>query len=385
MFSDIDVGGLHFSNIIKSEYSETCVGFNDNYIIKIEQEKCDQKVRDLSGEVAIVRYLNEHGCISCPQLLSDGYLDSGQRYLIQERVMPVYAFNYADMIFSIIEQKRFGISQADFRRANLIFDASGICFIIDYDQARRNNSFIDMPNLAYLRLFRNFFASCGYVQDNIDKLFCNGSFNLAETTIMKKQITTHTDMGIYRSIATPDIFINGLRSLEPRRAALDLIEFKNGETVLDVGCNMGLLGHYLTDRGCVVTGVDMDLAITRAAKMVANIVGKNIRFYQYDLDTCAVPENYDTVCLFSVVHHAKNFADVARSLAGCCRRIIIECKLYEFGSKFVNGQWVPGSSWQCSSIPELIAYLEKHFSGFKFDKYYGVGDRDRHILAFVRS
>jgi SAM-dependent methyltransferase len=385
IFPRLYVDGLYFSNLSKSEYSETYVGFSDNYIIKIEQEPCDQKVNDLAREIDIIRYLNTQGCVSCPQLLSTGRLDSGQRYLIQERIMSARELNYADMAFSIIEQKRLGVSQADFRKQNLIFDAHGICFIIDYDQARVNDSFVDMNIFDYFGLFATYFVTHGYDMAQIACLFHDGSFNLAETTIMKKQVTTHTDMGIYHSIATPDIFIYGIRSLEPRVAVLDLIEFKKGETVLDVGCNMGLLGHYLTDRGCVVTGIDMDFAITRVAKMVANIVRKSIRFYSYDLDTCAISERYDTVCLFSVIHHVKNFSDVAHNIAGCCRRIIIECKLYESGSKFVNGQWTPGSGWQCNSIPELIAYLERHFSGFKFDKYYGVGDRDRHILAFVRS
>jgi len=385
MFTEIDMDGLHFSNVTKSEYSETYVGFSDNYIIKIEQAKCGAKYNDLLGEIRVIRELNNLECVSCPRLLTQGRLESGQVYCIQERIKPACIFNYADMVFSILEQKCLGVSQADFRQQNLIFDSSGICYIIDYDQARIGKQFIKMNVIDYFGLFDNYLVGVGYDKNKIVSLFRNGSFNLAATTIMHKQITTNTDTGIYHSINTPELFIDGARSLNARSNLLDLIEFKKDEKVLDVGCNMGLLSHYLYDRGCQVTGFDMDLPITRVAKMVANILGKKITFFQYDLDSGPFAGYYDTICLFSVIHHAKNFPGAASNVARCCNRIIIECKFNESGSKYINGGWAPASSWSCQTLPELIGYLEKHFSGFKFEKHYGVGDRDRHIMSFRKT
>jgi len=351
IFPDVYVDGFVFSNLMKSTYSETYVGFNENYIIKIEQKKCINKLNDLKKCIEIVRYLNARGCVSCPQLLLDGQLDSGQPYCIQERIKPAYDFCYADMIFAIIEQKCLGVCQGDFKRENLIFAANGICFIVDYDQAIIDNCFIEMSNFAYLDWFESYFKSrwhfdasyyelFQYERFEINCLFRNGSFNLATTTIMKKQVTTDTDSGIYHNFSTTDIFISGARSFRSRLQILNSMKFKKLEAVLDIGCNLGLLGHYLKDRGCVVTGVDMDPLIVKAAKMVANIVRKDIRFYHHDLDVDPITEFYDTICLFSVLHHARDCSKVAYTVAQNCNRVIIESKLHEVGSKFVNGKWV---------------------------------------------
>jgi len=396
IFSDLRANGFLFSNFVKSTYSETYVGFNDNYVIKIEQKKCERKLNDLKRCAEIIAYLNERGCVSCPKLLLVGNLDSGQPYLIQERINPAYSFCYADMLLSMIEQKRLGVCQGDFKQENLIFAANGICFIIDYDQAMIDKHFIEMSNLDYLNWFvayfrcrwhfdMDYYKIFGYEKAVILGLFRDGSFNLAATTLMKKQITTDTDSGIYHNFRTPDIFIEGARTLYPRIEIMGRIKFKRLESVLDVGCNMGLLGHYLTDCGCVVTGIDMDPLIVKAAKIVANIVGKNIRFYHHDLDDKPLIEDYDTICLFSVLHHTRNVVKVAQNVAQHCCRIIVESKLTEVGRKFVNGQWVNSSSWSCADVSGLIKYLKNLFPGFKYNAYYGICDRDRHILAFTRK
>ena len=291
IFPVLVVNGLRFSGFVKSEYSETFVGFSDDCIVKIEQVRCDNKLNGLQKSCEILRHLNDCGCVSCPRLLSEGFLGSGQRYCIQERIKPVRDFNYADMIFSILEQKYLGVCQGDFKRDNLVFAANGICVIIDYDQAMLSNRFIELSNIAYFAWFEGYFKGrwkfdidyytlFGYDYLAIDALFRDGSFNLAATTVMQRQVTTDTDSGLYPNFFTPAVFIEGARSFAPRIKLLDNIKFKRLETVLDVGCNLGLLGHYLTDRGCIVTGVDMDPMIVKAAKMVANIVRKSIRFEQ---------------------------------------------------------------------------------------------------------
>jgi glycosyltransferase involved in cell wall biosynthesis/SAM-dependent methyltransferase len=396
--NQIIVDGLKFTGVTRTKHRNNSVGFNDKYIIKVEHEKHPLKLRSLSAEIEVIKYLNSRQCVSCPTLVSEGRLKSGERYFIQERVESQRRFNTADMLFSILEQKNFGVCQGDLKKENLIFDSDSVCHIIDYDQAVYDERFVQMSNIEYLEWFAQFFVnrwkefghtdfykSCGYDRNEIYGLFENGSFNLAATTLFKEQITTDSKSGIYHSLKTDEVYINGARDLNSRLSALDTIEFKKAESVLDVGCNMGLLAHYLYDRGCRVTGIDMDRKIVIGAKMVANILGKDIQFKHLDLDAESIETNYDTVCLFSVIHHVKKFKKVTENIAQKCNRIILECRLKEDGSKPVGGIWTDTSRWEFSSLNELVNYLETVFRGFKFQNYHGLVDRDRQIISFTKK
>lgn len=398
--AEIVVDDINFTNIKTTKAGDISVGFNDKYIIKIEHGKHPWKLRTFSEEMEIIKQLNSSQCVSCPTLVSEGKLKNGERYFIQERFSNQRGFNAADMMFSILEQKSFGVCQGDFKRDNFIFNDDSVCHIIDYDQAIYDERFIDMGNLEYLEWFNQFFVDRWkklglnfadiYSFGRLDKeeilgLFKNDSFNLGETSIFQEQITTNTQSGIYHSLNADRIHIDGARNLDSRLAALDTIEFKNDEKVLDVGCNMGLLGHYLHDRGCKVTGIDMDHKIIVGAKMVANILNKDIQFKYLDLDTAKIEEDYDTICLFSVIHHVANFQQVTENISQKCNRIILECRLKEQGAKPVHGGWVQSSGWSFNCSHELINYLESVFKGFKFQKHHGNVDRQREIITFVKE
>ncbi|MBL7145177.1 MAG: glycosyltransferase, partial [Phycisphaerae bacterium] len=396
--TQIVVDGLIFTNVKRTKHLNNSVGFNDKYIIKIEHEKHPLKLRSLQDEIEIIKHLNSRECVSCPRLLSEGSLKTGERYFIQERVEHQRGFNTADMLFSILEQKNFGICEGDLKRENLIFDSNSVCYIIDYDQAIYDERFVRMGNVEYLDWFAQFFADRwkrfghtdfykwgGYDKNEIFGLFKNDSFNLTATTLFKEQVTTDTKSGIYHTLRTDKVYIDGARDLNPRLSALNTIEFKKGESILDVGCNMGLLGHYLHDRGCRVTGIDMDGKIIIGAKMVANILNKDIQFKYLDLDTEKIETNYDTICLFSVIHHVKNFKQITENIAQTCNRIILECKLKEHGSKPIGGNWTDTSGWEFNSLQELVRYFEVVFKGFKFQDFHGKVDRDREIISFAKK
>ena len=398
--ADIVVDDLNFTNIKTTKAGDVSVGFNENCVIKIEHGKHPWKLRTFEEEIEIIKRLNVQGCVCCPRFVSEGKLKNGERYFIQQRFNNRRGFNVADMIFSILEQKSFGICQGDFKRDNFIFDNDSVCHIIDYDQAIYDQRFINMGNLEYLDWFNGFFVnrwkklglnihdiySFGKFQkEEVLALFKNDSFNLAETSIFSEQITTNTKSGIYHSLSTDKLYIDGARNLDSRLAALNSIEFKENEKVLDVGCNMGLLAHYLHDRGCKVTGIDMDRKIITGAKMVANILNKDIEFEYLDLDTARIEEHYDTICLFSVIHHVANFQQATENIAQKCNRIILECGLQEHGAKPVHGTWVRASGWDFNCSRELIDYLEKVFTGFKFKNYHGRVDRHREIITFVKE
>jgi len=247
-----------------------------------------------------------------------------------------------------------------------------------------NRTFVDRWKKLGLN-FADIYSFGGFEKEEVLRLFKNNSFNLAETSIFKEQITTNTESGIYHSLHTDKIYIDGARNLDSRLAALNAIEFTKGEKVLDVGCNMGLLSHYLHDRGCRVTGIDMDKKIIVGAKMVANILNKNIRFQYLDLDTAKIEDEYDTICLFSVIHHVANFQQATENISQKCNRIILECSLQEHGAKPVSGRWVRASGWEFDCSQKLIDYLETVFRGFKFQRYYGRVDRQREIMTFVKE
>jgi glycosyltransferase involved in cell wall biosynthesis/SAM-dependent methyltransferase len=395
---DIVVDGLTFTNVGRTKHRNNSVGFNDKYIIKIEHQKHPLKLRSLSEEIEIIKYLNSKGCVSCPRLLSDGKLKTGERYFIQQRIDSQRKFNTADMVFSVLEQKSFGVCQGDLKIENFIFDGDSVCYIIDYDQAIYDERFVSMGNIEYFQWIAqyiinrwknhgitDFYTSHGLNKGEIFSLFQNGAFNLAATTIFTEQITTDSDSGIYHSLNTDKLYIEGARDLNPRLDVLKAIEFKDGETVLDVGCNMGLLAHYLYDRGCTVTGIDMDGKIIIGAKMIANILNKDIQFKCLDVDEAAIEKEYDTICLFSVIHHVKKFRQVTDNIAQKCSRIILECGLKEHGSKPIGGKWTATNGWEFNSLQEVVRYLETVFRGFKFQTSHGSVDRDRQIISFVKK
>ena len=68
-----------------------------------------------------------------------------------------------------------------------------------------------------------------------------------------------------------------------------------------------------------------------------------------------------------------------------CRRIFIERRLVETGSKPTSEGWKPTSSWSFRSVEEMSAALEDRYPGFKLAANHGQGDRDRHILEFKRA
>ncbi len=99
------IDGITFNNIQQTKHKNTSIGFCDKYIVKIEHIKHPLKLRSLSEEIEIIKHLNDRGCVSCPQLASDGRISSGERYFIQERISDRPGLTIADKLFAILEQK----------------------------------------------------------------------------------------------------------------------------------------------------------------------------------------------------------------------------------------------------------------------------------------
>lgn len=389
------VNGVEFDPDLKTTNGMVYVGFGPEYLIKIEHHANARKLLNVEQEAAVIRELNEQGCVSCPRLHSSGTLENGDRFLIVERIHEKAPAPMADMIFALLEQKSFGVYQGDFKPANALFDGT-LCSLIDYDQAQRNEAFKAMGNREFIEWiakdFRerrggDFFTNPerNFDREALSQMFVGDAFNIGLTALLRNQVTTNTRSGLYHALRDPRLFVDGARALDDRKTALNRIVFRRGEKVLDVGCNLGLLAHYLADRGCAVTGVDLDRNIILAARMTANILGKKVRFLCVDMDRDPPGEQYDTLALFSVLHHLQNMAGAIDYISTHCDRILLESRLRESGSKPVDGTWVRTNGWDFQSLDEMVGQVGRLFTGFRFDKYYGKVDRERHVWSYVRG
>ncbi len=395
---------------------------DQKYFIKISIKAHPEKSNSLLEEFAIMRQLNDIGCVSCPRaykfgIISGEYLSTiidaetsaklgdinklKLRYLIQQNIPSNAMSPLPDLILAIVEQKACGIYHGDIRPENIRFNSkNGICFLIDYDQAIHitpkeqkmgNTEFFKWVNewtrKRYAKWkfphFMAYFQNFNFERDFWPH-FKNGALDLARTRLFSNQITTASKQGIYHTLHERDIYIEGERDLKTRKSLLDQIVFKPGERVLDVGCSSGILSMYLSSRGCSVTGIELDPEVLCGAKMVANILFHQIDYQNVDLDDGTPLGIFDTIMLFSVIHHTKNMKENAARIAGACKRIIIECRLQEGGMKPENGEWQRASGWNFPDLESMYRGLEKLFPGFRFSRNFGQGDRSRYILEFLR-
>ena len=414
--------GIEIQNLKFHSGGKVLIGVcqQGKYFAKIELIHNPNKSNSIEQEANIMARLNERGCVSAPKVHLYGTigaedllpcLGEEQRaflrsvpndtfpFIVEEYLPLGTSLNPADMILSLIEQKNLGVYHGDLKPDNLRVDEkAGICYFIDYDQAEfLDDDVINMDNISFLKWcderakekydfssFLQYFPSLS-VNNNFMKYFRNRSFNIGATTIYSRQQTTLAACGIYHTLQKESIHSDGERDIGDRRSLLDTVAFAPGERILDVGCNAGLVSMYLHDRNCRVTGIDLDQSIIYGARFVANILGKDIRYQCVDLDKGEIPGEFDTVILFSVLHHTRNVARNAERIAGICQRILIECRLRENGAKPEDGIWKVTSAWQYDHVDDLIAMLEDLFPGFKLVKNHGKADRERYLLEFAKQ
>ena len=130
----------------------TSVDNTGKYLIKACVKKNPRKEHDLAGEFEVMRSLNGKGCVSCPQAhelgrasLQEMGVNEALRvklevvdveYIIQDYAPDEGDYSLADVILSIIEQKKLGVYQGDIKPNNIRFNPkTGVCVFIDYDQS----------------------------------------------------------------------------------------------------------------------------------------------------------------------------------------------------------------------------------------------------------
>lgn len=409
---------IKIENLIFNKRKNCLIGsdLNKKYFIKIEINSPASKRNNIKKEYEIIKKLNNSGCQTAPVAYEFGSLDKNYiidkisanheiitkesyQYIVQEYIPNKEEYTLADVIFTMIEQKNLGVYQGDVKPDNIRYsEEKDICYFVDYDQAiiltkdlcnlRTDNflRFCDKFDLAtykigdWLRHFNRFNRS------DLSRIISFGKLDLSNVKLFNKQNTTNTTNGFYHTLDKKDIFLHANRDLKARSKIIDNIELFNGEKVLDVGCNTGLLSEYLYSRGCNVHGFDIDQRIITACKMISNICGKDINYFSANLDEIDVLDTYDTIFLFSVFHHTKNYEKNAIKITNSCNRIIIETRPHERGSQPNDkGVWSVISGWNFNNVEELILYLHGIFIGFKLKENYGLCDKNRFILEFVRE
>lgn len=403
-----------FSKLSLTTRGLNLVGKDDSgkFFLKIELDQSQRKNNTLAEEAKIIKKLNNNNAVSSPKLFSHGTLNINIRdqlksvlsckilenpgYIIMEYLDSDNRVRLSDILLSILEQKALGVYQGDIKPENIRFKhQDGVCKFVDYDQAILLSD--DLPSCGFIEFqtwmnehqLEKYNQKNGWLrhfpktnESDVSKLLVNGALDLSSTTLYIQQQTTNTENGVYQSLYTSELYAKGVRDIEERKPILDSITFRKNEKVVDIGCNIGLLTHYLEKKGCQSWGFELDPSVVKAASIIAHIIGSHTRYSLFDLDKNDFPDIYDTIMLFSVFHHTKNVRKNGKKIAAHFNRIIIECRLIESGRKpTYNGEnWEKTSNWEYENISDLTKYLEDIFPLFKCYKVHGQVDKGRYIL-----
>ncbi|MCP4328326.1 MAG: tetratricopeptide repeat protein [Alphaproteobacteria bacterium] len=414
------VGSIRFEKPVIHNGSLVTSDQQGRFFLKAQLFQDPNKSNSMAEEAKIFEHLNETGAVTCPRLHHRGSMPLSQihqmmggsisatdgtpindpcPFLILQFIPEARAVRLVDLLLAIIEQKNLGVYHGDPKPEHCRFDpATDILYLVDYDQAELlDEDTRSLNNLDFLHWCNEYarrkyeLASMFHYFPGIDldhhalALFRDGALDIGGSSLLQGQQTTLGQSGVYHRIAETDVVADGERDLEARRPLLDTIPFRDGERVLDVGCNTGLLSRYLFDRGCRVTGIELDTHAVNAARIISNIAHKPIEFRALDLDKSPIPGSFDTIMLFSVLHHTQDPPGNAKKLAAACRRFIIECRLVETGAKPIGDAWHTTSKWQFGTVEEMSAFLETLFPGFRLSRNYGQGDRGRYVLEFLNE
>lgn len=97
---------------------------------------------------------------------------------------------------------------------------------------------------------------------------------------------------------------------------IELIDFRKGMKLLDLGCGNGVLTKRLKDMGAEVVGIDASKEMLEAARRNY----PDIPFYEKDASHFAMEEKFDVVFSNAVFHWIDNQEGLLNSIAGVLRQ-----------------------------------------------------------------
>lgn len=107
----------------------------------------------------------------------------------------------------------------------------------------------------------------------------------------------------------------------PRVAYIEARAELNGERVVDVGCGAGLLSEALSERGAVVTGIDVADKPLAVARLHAAERGRDIEYRKMTAEALAgeQADRFGLVCCLEMLEHVPEPASVVEACARLCR------------------------------------------------------------------
>ena len=163
-------------------------------------------------------------------------------------------------------------------------------------------------------------------------------------------------------------------------------DFFRHKRVVDIGCNLGRMIHFVVERGAISSkGLEYDVQTCAAADKIVDIEGvrPKVSIVNCDLSVDKITEKFDIAICFSVLHHInprKNVIDFLNRYIN--ESIIIEAKSFEapYKSSYATNE----SRWDFKDEKAMIAFLENNLSNFKYIKTLGKSERNRPIMLFSR-
>jgi hypothetical protein len=407
--SNILVENIEFSNLYYTKRKDKLIGQSKDkkFFIKIQNIKIKHlKLNTLKEESEIFQYLTKKESVCTPKYFFSNFLSetnyflNGQQsmndtyfYLIVENIEGSNSkIDSIDLEISLLELMNFGIFYSDLKSDNLIFDSNkSICFIVDHDQSRLSWG-IEKNLKDKVKLLREFkYEITGFkkLEKNLDlrkkqRLFKNNRLDLDSSSLVRSQKSSNVKSGHYHQISSEFFKLTGVRSSKAREKLLNNLNFSQDENIVDMGCNLGLVCQVLSARGLSVTGIEIDSSTLSLARFIRNIEGYKYNLIQNFNDFLFVPNQKNTLILFSVLHHVRELDVFVKWVNNNFDRIIIECREYEIGKQNVDNQWLTVQEWDFHDESNLLNYLLTLFSSFSKINCIGNSDKGRKIYEITR-
>ena len=381
--NNIKINGVEFKHVAKTTYG-SFIGISDKYVLKYQKAKHPYKINGIEAEYKIIKHLNDCNCFCVPKLFSFGKLDTGETYIIMDRIIPKGKQTPEDVLFSFLALKGCGVIHGDLKANNILFDGE-VAYLIDYDQAIYDPEFkiksLEETQKKIDVIYPRHKKYCGTLSHQL-KPYYTQKLDLSNTTLIKNGISTNANNGNYHDINYSMLYLKGERGISGRKDILDTISFEN-ENVLDIGCNLGELSRYIINRNAKeVWGVEYCSQHAAAGQMINNCLGiNNCNIKSGDMSKDLLNKQFDTICLFSVLHHISNMNHAIEQVKNNANRILLECKLSEYGEVYKDGKWQRTNTWNYLNVDNLCEAFKIKF-GMKNSYVYGKVDRERYIIEF---
>lgn len=291
------VENMHFTNGRAVSVKNAMIAECRNYLLKLQIYRHPKKINDIQDEAKILQHLKDCGAMCQPIIYSTGRDDFKRPYIIMENVKNKAGIKLADVLLAVLEQHKFGVLHRDTKTDNVIFNGL-IAKIIDYDQSIITEAIKKLSPRASIMYFveslkpswetKDWLLNVGKgieeVTKNCMSHFEGEAFNFSKTTLYKSFGETP-----FYAIDEKCLKSDGEINIKNWEAALNQINFKEGEKVLDANPDTGALSRYLHKRGCKVTAYSKSDNEIYATKITSNILGIEINaakeINKNDLDT----------------------------------------------------------------------------------------------------